>query len=52
MTVHDQIDTVSHEGFAEEWSGILKNTMEEAALHIIDNGLLKSDTNISLAWEK
>lgn len=52
MTVHDQIDTVAHVDFAEEWSNILKETMEEAALHIIDNGLLKSDTNISNAWEK
>jgi DNA polymerase-1 len=52
MTVHDQIDTVARVEFAEEWSDILKKTMEEAALHIIDNGLLKSDTNISNAWEK
>jgi len=52
MTVHDQIDTICKEQFAEQWSNILKGIMEEAALHIIDNGLLKSDTNITKEWQK
>jgi len=52
MTVHDQIDTICKEEFAEEWSSILKELMEESALHIIDNGLLKSDTNITKEWQK
>ena len=52
MTVHDQIDTICKKDFAEEWSIILKGIMEEAALKIITNGLLKSDTNITKQWQK
>jgi|TARA_R100000455_G_C6273475_1_gene131215 DNA polymerase-1 len=52
MTVHDQIDTICHKDFAEQWSNILRETMESAALTIIDNGLLKSDTNITKQWSK
>ena len=52
MTVHDQIDTICKKDFAEEWSIMLKGIMEEAALKIITNGLLKSDTNITKQWQK
>tara|TARA_R110002012_G_scaffold223882_1_gene395885 strand:+ start:204 stop:2057 length:1854 start_codon:yes stop_codon:yes gene_type:complete len=52
MTVHDQIDTICKSDFAEEWSIMLKGIMEEAALKIITNGLLKSDTNITKQWQK
>ena len=52
MTVHDQIDTICKKEFSEQWSNILKELMEESALHIIDNGLLKSDTNITKQWQK
>ena len=31
---------------------MLKGIMEEAALKIITNGLLKSDTNITKQWQK
>lgn len=52
MTVHDQIDTIVVEEFAEEWKVIMGSIMEHAALSAIPNGLLKSDTNISKSWEK
>ena len=52
MTVHDQIDTICKSDFAEEWSILLKGIMEKAALKIITNGLLKSDTNITKQWQK
>lgn len=52
MTVHDQIDTVAKREYAEEWKVIFTHLMEEAALVIVTNGLLKADTNISERWEK
>ena len=52
MTVHDQIDTVAKREYAEEWKEIFTGLMEEAALEIVTNGLLKADTNISERWEK
>ena len=52
MTVHDQIDTICTEDFAEEWAVTITQLMEEAANMIINNGLLKADTNISKTWEK
>jgi DNA polymerase-1 len=52
MTVHDQIDTVCHKDFADEWSGHLKNLMEEAAKQILKTDLLKADPNITDKWEK
>lgn len=52
MTVHDQIDTIVRDDYAETWKGELTKLMEEAAAVIIPNGLLKADTNISSCWEK
>ena len=52
MTVHDQIDTICHKDYAEEWKLKMTELMELAALKIVKNGLLKADTNISLVWEK
>ena len=52
MTVHDQIDTICEETYAEEWKEIMTELMEQAAKVIIPNGLLKADTNISKTWEK
>lgn len=52
MTVHDQIDTIVHQDYADQWKREMKNLMEKAALTTIPNGLLKSDTNLSLTWEK
>ena len=52
MTVHDQIDTIVHQDYADKWKREMKQLMETAALTTIPNGLLKSDTNLSLSWEK
>ena len=52
MTVHDQIDTICHKDYADEWSKILTNLMEEAADVIITNRLLKAETEISEVWKK
>lgn len=52
MVVHDQLDTICQEDFAEEWAKRLTFQMERAASKIITNGLLKADTNISKVWEK
>jgi DNA polymerase-1 len=52
MTVHDQIDTVCSKEYSEEWKVKMTELMEEAALKIIPNGLLKAETNISECWEK
>lgn len=52
MQVHDQLDTTCDPEFAWEWSRIQDDLMQEAALLIIPNGLLKSDTNITPVWSK
>mgnify|MGYP003119631397 FL=1 len=52
MTVHDQIDTICKKEYAPEWAYEMTLLMEEAALEIVTNGLLKADTNITSAWEK
>ena len=52
MTVHDQVDTVCKIEYAEEWVTRLTELMEQAALEVVTNGLLKADTNISKSWEK
>lgn len=52
MTVHDQIDTICKEELASKWKEKMTCLMEDAALTIVTNGLLKADTNISKTWEK
>lgn len=52
MTVHDQIDTICKEEIAERWKKRMTELMEEAALTIVTNGLLKAETNISKTWTK
>ncbi len=52
MTVHDQVDTICKNSYAEEWVTKLTELMEQAALEVVTNGLLKADTNISKSWEK
>ena len=52
MTVHDQIDTMCPSDFAQEWSIILRDRMEEAAQIILGTDLLKADPNITNKWEK
>jgi DNA polymerase I-like protein with 3'-5' exonuclease and polymerase domains len=52
MAVHDQIDTIVHKDYAEEWCKELDRLMFESTLPTIPSGLLKADTNISNVWEK
>ncbi len=52
MTVHDQIDTICHKDYAEEWKLKMTELMEKAAAVIVKNKLLKADTNISQTWSK
>ena len=52
MTVHDQVDTICENSYAEKWVTKLTELMEQAALEVVTNGLLKADTNISKSWEK
>ena len=52
MTVHDQIDTICSIDYAPDWVRLMTELMENAALEIVTNGLLKADTNISKSWEK
>jgi len=52
MTVHDQIDTICPQEFAEEWKVYMTEEMEKAANQIIRNGLLKAETSITKVWSK
>ena len=52
MTVHDQIDTICEIDYADKWVVKMTELMEQAALVVVTNGLLKADTNISKSWEK
>ena len=52
MTVHDQIDTICKVDYADDWKYQMTELMEQAALKVVTNGLLKADTNISKSWEK
>lgn len=50
--VHDQNDTRAREDYADTWAPVLERTMEEAALFIIPNGLLRAERTISPVWTK
>ena len=52
MTVHDQIDTICDKKYVKIWKKKMTELMEQAAIIIVQNGLLKADTNISKTWEK
>lgn len=52
MAVHDQIDTIVHKDYAEQWKHELDTLMKLSTFPIIKNGLLDADTNISEFWEK
>lgn len=52
LQVHDQLDTVAKDDFAEAWKPRLTELMEEAAKVIIPTGLLKAETNITDVWSK
>jgi DNA polymerase I-like protein with 3'-5' exonuclease and polymerase domains len=52
MTVHDQIDCEVVADFANEWSLIQKNIMEEAGKEIIKTIPVLSEITISDCWTK
>ena len=52
MTVHDQIDTICPQEYAEEWKILMTELMERAANTVIKNGLLKAETSITKVWSK
>jgi len=52
MAVHDQIDTIVHKDYADQWSIELSELMQQSTLNIIPSGLLKADTTKSSFWEK
>ena len=52
MTVHDQIDTICHNEYLNEWTRDMQAIMEQAALEIVTNGLLKAEVTVSNCWEK
>jgi len=52
MTVHDQIDTICRNDYLDIWTETMQKLMEEAALEIVTNGLLKADVTVSNCWEK
>jgi len=52
MTVHDQIDTICQDEYVDWWSKKMQELMEQAALEIVTNGLLKAEVSVSNCWEK
>ena len=52
LTVHDEINTIVHKDYAEQWSEKLKEIMEKSATYIVGEGLLNSDPTITNNWEK
>ena len=52
MTVHDQIDTICRNDYLSDWTYNMQRMMEEAALEIVTNGLLKAEVSVSNCWEK
>lgn len=52
MQVHDQDDTITRDDFKDDWALKLRDIMEEAALFLIPNGLVKADVQITPSWSK
>lgn len=52
LQVHDQLDTVCRDDHAEIWKPRLTELMEDAALVVIPNGLLRAETTITDVWSK
>ena len=52
MTVHDQIDTICKNDYLDIWTNTMKEIMEEAALEIVTNGLLKAEVTVDKCWTK
>ena len=52
MTVHDQIDTICRNDYVCHWKHDMRSIMEDAALEIVTNGLLKAEVTVSNCWTK
>ena len=52
MTVHDQIDTICRNDYLDIWTVSMKKLMEDAALEIVTNGLLKAEVTVNNCWTK
>tara|TARA_R110002012_G_scaffold77395_1_gene196483 strand:- start:2830 stop:3120 length:291 start_codon:yes stop_codon:yes gene_type:complete len=52
MTVHDQIDTICKNEYVDWWSKKMQELMEQAALEIVTNGLLKAEVTVNNCWTK
>ena len=52
MQVHDQLDTIARDDYAEEWKPIFTALMEYAAKVVIPTGILKAETTITERWSK
>ena len=50
--VHDQIDSMSIDAWRDDWAKTVTRLMEEAASMCLGNDLLKTDTEISIKWQK
>jgi DNA polymerase I-like protein with 3'-5' exonuclease and polymerase domains len=52
MTVHDQIDTICKDDYVCHWKHDMRSIMEDAALEIVTNGLLKAEVTVNNCWTK
>ena len=52
LLIHDEILTECDPEYAEEWGGVIKKCMEDAAEVILEHRLLKAEPVISAVWEK
>ena len=52
LTIYDQITSCAREDYAEEWAKVQTRLMEEAALHAIPEGTIRSETDILDHWTK
>lgn len=52
LLVHDEVVTECHPDFEEEWSGIIKQCMEDAAEVILGHDFLKAEPMICKVWKK
>lgn len=52
MQVHDQVDTHCKKSYTQTWKPVMDRCMRDAALVIIPNGLLGTDTTVTPVWSK
>ena len=52
LPIHDEVLSSCHKDYAEEWSKIQAQAMQEAADMFVEPGLLKTETKILNRWTK